>query len=77
MLVLSRKINECLLIGENIVVMVTAIQGDKVRIGVTAPANVPIRRDELEARTPTHGENYGGGFTAQGRKQREQPDTKC
>jgi carbon storage regulator len=47
MLVLSRKQDEKIIIGENIVLMVVAIQGDKVRIGIEAPRDVSIHREEV------------------------------
>jgi carbon storage regulator len=47
MLVLSRKQDEKIIIGENIVLMIVAIQGDKVRIGIEAPRDVTIHREEI------------------------------
>ncbi len=47
MLVLSRKVGESIRIGDDIVVMVTSIEGDKVRIGIEGPREVPIHREEL------------------------------
>jgi carbon storage regulator len=47
MLVLSRTEGEEIVIGDNIRVTVVAICGDRVRLGVTAPADIPILRDEL------------------------------
>ena len=52
MLVLSRKENQQLIIGDNIVVRIVRIEGGRVRLGIEAPAEVPIRRDELAARSP-------------------------
>jgi len=46
MLVLSRKANEKILIGENVVVTVVSIRGGKVRLGVEAPDDVPVHRAE-------------------------------
>ena len=46
-LVLSRKIGEIICIGDDIEVMVTAIDGDRVRLGVSAPVAVPVFRSEL------------------------------
>jgi carbon storage regulator len=50
MLVLSRKENERLMIGENIVVTIVRVSGGKVRLGIEAPADVSIRREELVCR---------------------------
>ena len=47
MLVLSRKIDETILIGPDIEVRVVDVRGDKVRLGITAPVRVNIVRKEL------------------------------
>lgn len=47
MLVLTRKVGEKVLIGEHITITVTAVEGNKVRLGVTAPPSVEIWRSEL------------------------------
>jgi carbon storage regulator len=47
MLVVSRKPGEEVVIGDQIIVTVVAVDGARVRLGITAPAEVPIRREEL------------------------------
>jgi carbon storage regulator len=47
MLVLSRKMNERILIGDSIRVTVVSVRGNVVRIGIEAPPDVPILREEL------------------------------
>jgi carbon storage regulator len=47
MLVLSRKKNESIVIGDCVVVTVVEIRGDKVRLGIDAPKEVPIHRREV------------------------------
>jgi carbon storage regulator len=47
MLVLSRKLNEEVVIGDNIRLTVVSIRGNQVRLGFTAPQDVLIRREEL------------------------------
>lgn len=47
MLVLTRRIGEQLLIGDDILVEVLEISGEQVRLGVTAPRGVKVLRDEL------------------------------
>jgi carbon storage regulator len=47
MLVLSRKCGESVVIGEGIVVTILAAQGGRVRLGVTAPPEVPVHREEI------------------------------
>lgn len=47
MLVLSRFINEKIYIGEDVVIQVVSVRGDKVKIGVEAPADIKVMRAEL------------------------------
>jgi len=47
MLVLSRKKNESIVIDENIVITIVEIRGDKVRLGIEAPKEVPVHRLEI------------------------------
>lgn len=47
MLVLSRKKNESIVINDNIRVVIVEIRGDKVRLGVEAPPEVPVHRQEV------------------------------
>ena len=47
MLVLSRRKNESLLIGGNIELLVVDVRGDKVRLGIDAPSDIPILRKEI------------------------------
>lgn len=50
MLVLSRRVRESIVIGNDVVVMVTRIKGDKVLIGIDAPPSVVVLRQELVER---------------------------
>lgn len=50
MLVLSRKIQETIVIGENITVTLVDVRGDRVRIGVEAPREVIVDRGEVHDR---------------------------
>lgn len=47
MLVLSRKKNESIVIDEKIVITVVEVRGDKVRLGIQAPRDVPVYRQEV------------------------------
>ena len=47
MLVLSRKVDQAFVVGDSIIVRVLAVSGGKVRLGIEAPRDVPIFREEL------------------------------
>lgn len=47
MLALSRKVNESLMIGNDIEITILEIKGDQVKIGIEAPKSVPIYRKEI------------------------------
>ena len=47
MLILSRKVNEKIMIGDDISVSIVEIKGDQIRLGVVAPRNVKVYRQEI------------------------------
>jgi len=47
MLVLSRKLGEKIIIGDNIVVTVVKIDRNQIRIGIEAPSDIPVYREEI------------------------------
>ena len=47
MLILSRKEKEQIPVGDNIVITVVKIQGDKIRLGIEAPREIPVHRLEV------------------------------
>ncbi|MCY1713015.1 carbon storage regulator [Caproiciproducens galactitolivorans] len=47
MLVISRKVSESILIGDNIEIMLSEISGDRAKICISAPKEIPIIRKEL------------------------------
>jgi carbon storage regulator len=49
MLILSRKVNEKIMIGDDIAISIIEIKGDQIRIGVDAPRNVKVFRQEVFA----------------------------
>ena len=60
MLVLSRKQNERIRVGDSVVVTIVRVSGDKVRIGIEAPPHVRVLRDEL---TPEDSARHDLGAT--------------
>lgn len=48
LLVLSRRKNESILIGDDIEISIVEIRGDKVRLGFVAPKNIPVHRREVK-----------------------------
>jgi carbon storage regulator len=65
MLVLSRKQSERIRLGKDIIVTVVRVAGDKVRLGIEAPSDIVVLRDELD----THSADAAGeiGVTATGK----------
>ncbi|MEZ6066800.1 MAG: carbon storage regulator CsrA [Planctomycetaceae bacterium] len=47
MLVLSRHRDESIMIGDDVVITIVDIRGDKVRLGIQAPSHVPVHRQEI------------------------------
>jgi carbon storage regulator len=60
MLVLTRRANESLIIGHDIVVTVLEIRGDTVRLGIRAPRDVSVHREEIYARLRAANEQAAG-----------------
>ncbi len=47
MLVLSRKINQSIMIGDNVRIVVVAVDRDQVKLGIEAPREIPVHRSEI------------------------------
>ena len=50
MLILTRKVNEALMVGDDITITVLGVKGNQVRLGVTAPRDVAVHREEIYQR---------------------------
>ena len=47
MLVLSRKLNQAIMVGDNIRIVVVAVDRDQVKLGIDAPREIPVHRSEV------------------------------
>lgn len=47
MLVLSRRKNESIMVGEDVQIMIVGIRGGRIRLGITAPKSIPVHRMEV------------------------------
>ena len=61
MLILTRRKGESLMIGDDISVTVLGVRGTQVRIGVNAPQDVSVHRQEIYDRIKSQNEQEGGG----------------
>lgn len=55
MLILTRRVGETLMIGDNVTVTVLGIKGSSVRLGIEAPREVPVDREEIAERKRAEG----------------------
>jgi carbon storage regulator len=65
MLVLSRKKNESIVINNDITIVVVEIRGDKVRLGIEAPKEVPVHRREVYDAIKRNAAAQNGGTDAE------------
>ena len=48
MLILTRRVGESIIIGDDTVITILGLKGHQVRIGINAPKNVPVNREEIQ-----------------------------
>lgn len=60
MLILTRRVGESVMIGDNVTITVLGVKGNQVRVGVNAPRDVAVHREEIYERIKTEG-GAGGG----------------
>jgi len=76
MLVLSRQRDESIIIGDNIVLTVVDIRGDKVRLGIDAPKEVPVHRQEVYEAIQRENRKAAGQTTEDGKTAAKSASTK-
>jgi carbon storage regulator len=60
MLILTRKVGEIIMIGEDIVVKVLGVRSGQVKIGIEAPRAMPVHRHEIFERIKSEGDDHAG-----------------
>jgi carbon storage regulator len=71
MLILTRRVGETVMIGDDVTVTILGVKGNQVRVGINAPKNVAVHREEIYERIKR--EQQGQGGDAQGESQDNEP----
>ena len=66
MLILTRRVGEAVMIGSDVTVTVLGVKGNQVRIGVNAPRDVAVHREEIFERIKREEEEGGGAGASRG-----------
>ncbi len=64
MLILTRRVGESLMIGDDVTVTVLGVKGNQIRIGVSAPKEIAVHREEIYQRIQAEGEKKEAAQTA-------------
>lgn len=71
MLVLSRQKDESIMIGDDVEIIIVDVRGDKVRLGIKAPKNIPVHRREIYDAIQREKKQKGGGEKGEEKKKEE------
>ena len=75
MLILTRRVGETVMIGNDVTVTVLGVKGNQVRVGINAPKNVAVHREEIYERIKREQEGLGeGGESPNGHQMRSGTD---
>jgi carbon storage regulator len=61
MLILTRRVGETVMIGDDVTITVLGVKGNQVRVGINAPKNVAVHREEIYERIKREQQQSGGG----------------
>ena len=74
MLILTRRVGETVMIGNDVTVTVLGVKGNQVRVGINAPKNVAVHREEIYERIKREQEGLGEGEAPNGHQMRSGTD---
>ncbi len=77
MLVLTRRANQSIIIGDDVVVTVLEVRGDQVRIGITAPRDVTVHREEVYRALHDANTDAATSTPVEEHSEQEVPSTSC
>ena len=63
MLILTRRVGEKLIIGEDVTVSILSVKGHQIRVGIEAPRDVQIHREEIYLRIQEERKNLNGAYS--------------
>lgn len=61
MLILTRRINETMMVGDDVNITILGVKGNQVRLGINAPSSIPVHREEIYLKIKEE-EKQGGFF---------------